>query len=308
MAHYLLAGGAGFLGSHLTESLLDDGHEVTIIDNFATGTLQNFRREIYELETLTIIEHDVTKPLPVDPEYDVVVHLASIPTPSQYMSQPIQTLRTGSLGTRRTLDVATESNATYLLTSTSEVYGDPEIHPQPESYNGNVDPFGPRACYDEGKRYAEALTRAYHTEHDVSVRIARIFNTYGPRMRDDRVIPSFIRQILRGDPLTIHGDGRQTRSFCYIDDLIRGLRSLINSDVTAPVNIGNPDEVSIRELADVVRNVADRNVSVTHTERPPDDPERRCPNITRAQDRLNWQPSVELRDGIKKTIEELRKR
>jgi dTDP-glucose 4,6-dehydratase len=224
------------------------------------------------------------------------------------MDAPIQTLRTGATGTRRLLNLARRSNAIFLLASTSEVYGNPMVHPQPESYNGNVDPFGPRACYDESKRYAEALTRAYHTEYDVSVRIARIFNTYGPRMRDDRVIPSFIRQVLRGDPLTVHGDGQQTRSFCYIDDLIHGLRSLINSDVTAPVNIGNPDEVSIRELAAVVRDVADRNVSVTYTERPPDDPERRCPNITRAQDRLNWQPSIALRDGIKKTIEEFRKR
>jgi dTDP-glucose 4,6-dehydratase len=281
---------------------------VTVLDNLSTGSYDNFGPETRRNGSFTLYEHDVTESLPVRPRFDVIMQLASIPTPRAYMDAPIQTLRTSATGTRRLLNLARRSNAIFLLASTSEVYGNPMVHPQPESYNGNVDPFGPRACYDEGKRYAEALTRAYHTEHDVSVRIARIFNTYGPRMRDDRVIPSFIRQVLRGDPLTIHGDGRQTRSFCYIDDLIRGLRSLINSDVTAPVNIGNPDEVSIRELADVVRNVADRNVSVTHTERPPDDPERRCPNITRAQDRLNWQPSVELRDGIKKTIEEFRKR
>jgi len=306
--HYCLAGGAGFIGSHLATALLSDDHRVTVLDNLSTGSYDNFGPETRRNGSFTLYEHDVTESLPVRPRFDVIIQLASIPTPRAYMDAPIQTLRTSATGTRRLLNLARRSGAIFLLASTSEVYGNPMVHPQPESYNGNVDPFGPRACYDESKRYAEALTRAYHTEHDVPVRVARIFNTYGPRMRDDRVIPSFIRQVLRGGPLTIHGDGRQTRSFCYINDLVRGLRSLINSDVTAPVNIGNPDEISIQELADVVRDIANRDVPVTYTERPPDDPERRRPNITRAQDRLDWQPSVDLRDGIKKTIEEFRKR
>jgi dTDP-glucose 4,6-dehydratase len=292
MANYLLSGGAGFLGSHFAESLLHDGHEVTILDNFTTGTLQNFDREIYERDALTIIEHDVTKPLPVDPEYDVVTHLASIPTPGEYMNRPVDTLRTGSLGTRRTLDLAVESNATYLLTSTSEVYGDPEAHPQPESYNGDVDPFGPRSCYDEGKRYAEALTRAYRQEYGLNVRVARIFNTYGPRMRDDRVIPAFVAQAQAGDDLTIHGDGTQTRSFCYVTDLIRGFRALLKSDCRTPVNLGNPDERTIADLAGIVCDVTESKSELTHTKRPPDDPDRRCPDISLARNRLGCSPSV----------------
>lgn len=301
MARYLLSGGAGFLGSHLTESLLRDGHDVTILDNFTTGTLQNFDREIYERDALTIVEHDVTTPLPVAPEFDVVAHLASIPTPGEYMNRPVDTLRTGSLGTRRTLDLAVESNATYLLTSTSEVYGDPEVHPQPESYHGNVDPFGPRSCYDESKRYAEALVRAYREEYGLDTRVARIFNTYGPRMRDDRVIPAFVTQARAGDDLTVHGDGTQTRSFCYVTDLVRGLRALVNSNCRTPVNLGNPDERTIADLAVIVQDVIDSDAGIVYTERPPDDPERRCPDIETARDRLGWSPSVSLRDGIART-------
>ena len=303
MANYLLAGGAGFVGSHLTESLLADEHVVTVLDDFSTGTLQNFDRDIYEQDALTIVEHDVTKPLPVEPEYDVVCHLASIPTPGEYMTQPVKTLQTGSLGTRRTLDLAVESNATYLLTSTSEVYGDPEEHPQPESYHGNVDPFGPRACYDEGKRYAEALVRAYREEHGLETRVARIFNTYGPRMRDSRVVPVFIEQALRNQPLTVHGDGSQTRSFCFIDDLLSGIQKLVESDVQTPVNLGTTDEVTISELAEAVIDVCDSDSSVTYTERPPDDPEQRRPDITKAQDRLGWEPKTTLRDGLRKTAD-----
>lgn len=304
MSRYLLSGGAGFLGSHLAESLLHDAHDVTILDNFTTGTLQNFDREIYECDALTIVEHDVTTPLPVAPEFDVVAHLASIPTPGEYMNRPVDTLRTGSLGTRRTLDLAVESNATYLLTSTSEVYGDPEVHPQPESYNGDVDPFGPRACYDEGKRYAEALTRAYREEYGLDVRIARIFNTYGPRMRDDRVIPAFVAQAQAGNDLTVHGDGTQTRSFCYVSDLVRGLRALVKSDCRTPVNLGNPDERTIGDLAEIIRDVTGTNAGVRYTKRPPDDPERRCPDITTARDCLGWSPSVPLREGIERTVAE----
>jgi dTDP-glucose 4,6-dehydratase len=300
---YLLSGGAGFVGSHLTDALLDDGHSVTVIDNLSTGTLQNFRPERFNNPQFTIHEADITKPIPADPEFDVVVHLASIPTPGTYMSNPIETLRTGSLGTKRTLDMALESNATYLLTSTSEVYGDPEEHPQQECYNGNVDPFGPRACYDEGKRYAEALTRAYRDTHDLDIRIARIFNTYGPRMRDDRVIPAFISQATAGNNLTIHGDGTQTRSFCYISDLISGLRALIASDVSTPVNIGNPDERSIQELADMIIEQTEPAIDCEYSERPPDDPERRQPDISKAKEQLSWKPTVALRDGLERTIE-----
>jgi len=206
----LVVGGAGFVGSHLTESFLSDGHRVTVVDNFATGTRDNLP---VDHDRITILEHDMTKPIRGDPSYDIICHLASIPTPSAYMDEPIQTLQTGATATRRTLDLAVECGATYLFTSTSEVYGDPKQHPQSEDYNGNVDPFGPRSCYDEGKRYGEALVRAYQQEHDLDTRVARIFNTYGPRKRDDRVIPAFVRQALAGEPLTIHGDGQQTRSF-----------------------------------------------------------------------------------------------
>jgi dTDP-glucose 4,6-dehydratase len=217
------------------------------------------------------------------------------------MNKPIRTLQTGSLGTQYSLDMAEKSNATYLLASTSEVYGDPKIHPQVESYNGNVDSFGPRACYDEGKRYAEALVRAYQEQYDVDIRIARIFNTYGPRMRDDRVIPAFLQQAKNGENLTIHGEGEQTRSFCYIDDLVRGLRQLIDSDCSTPVNLGNPEEVTIRELAKIVRDVVDSGSGLSYTERPPDDPERRQPDISKAKDRLGWEPKISLRNGIRQT-------
>jgi len=299
----LITGGAGFVGSHLTESFLIDGYTVTVIDDFSTGSRQNFEREIYEQDRLEVKAGDVTKPLPVEPKYDIVCHLASIPTPGEYMNKPIRTLQTGSFGTQYSLDVAEKSNATYLLASTSEVYGDPEIHPQVETYNGNVDSFGPRACYDEGKRYAEALVRAYQEQYDVDVRIARIFNTYGPRMRDDRVIPAFVRQAENRGQLTIHGDGEQTRSFCYIDDLIRGLRQLLKSDCSTPVNLGNPEEVTIEELAKIVLDVTNSRSGLTYTERPPDDPERRQPDISKAKDRLGWEPEVGLRNGISQTVE-----
>lgn len=303
MARYLLSGGAGFVGSHLTDALIRDGHEVVILDNFSTGTEQNFSREIYENDRLTIQECDVTTPLPVEPTFDVVCHLASIPTPGEYMDQPIQTLRAGADGTRHTLDVAVKSNATYLLTSTSEVYGDPEVHPQVEAYNGNVDPYGPRACYDESKRYAEALVRGYREKHDLDVRVARIFNTYGPRMRDDRVIPAFVTQAKRGKALTVHGNGTQTRSFCYISDLVRGLRFLIDSNYEQPINLGNSDERTIQNLAHVVRDVVNADIDLRYTERPPDDPNMRQPDITIAQEELNWSPSVSLRDGIERILD-----
>jgi len=300
---HLITGGAGFIGSHLTEHLLSEGHSVTVVDNLSTGTLQNFEQGVFDSDRLTIKEQDVTKPLAVDPEFDVVYHLASIPTPSEYMGKPVDTLRVGSLGTQRALDVAVESNATFLLASTSEVYGDPEQHPQRESYNGNVDPHGPRACYDESKRYAEALTRSYRDEYGLSVRIARIFNTYGPRMRDSRVVPVFVEQALRNQSLTVHGDGSQTRSFCFIDDLLSGIQKLVKSDLQTPVNLGTTDEVTISELAETVIDVCDSDSSVTYTERPPDDPEQRRPDITKAQERLGWQPTTTLREGLSQTAD-----
>lgn len=303
MSSYLLTGGAGFVGSHLTESLLSDGHNVTVLDNFSTGTRQNFNGGIHEQNGLTIRECDVTSPISVEPVFDVVCHLASIPTPSEYMDKPIATLQTGSLGTQHSLDIAVESNATYLLTSTSEVYGDPEVHPQAESYNGNVNPYGPRACYDEGKRYAEALVRAYREKYNLDVRVARLFNTYGPRMRDDRAIPTFVDQAVNDNPLTVHGDGSQTRSFCYIDDLVRGLRKLLVADYQAPVNLGNPDERTIRELAEVIISEADSESEVIFTERPPDDPERRQPDIRLAKEVMGWEPSISLRNGIRQTLD-----
>lgn len=295
----LIIGGAGFVGSHLTESFLSDGHTVTVVDNFATGSRKNLPNDHGRLR---ILAHDMTEPLSGGAIYDTVCHLASIPTPSSYMDNPVKTLQTGSLVTRRTLELAAECGATYLFTSTSEVYGDPKQHPQSEDYNGNVDPYGPRSCYDESKRYAESLIRAYQQKYDLDTRIARIFNTYGPRMRDDRVVPAFLRQAQIGEPLTVHGDGTQTRSFCYVDDLIRGLRKLIDSKCQTPVNLGNPEEVSISHLADTVIDATGSGSSVVFTERPPDDPEQRKPDISKARRKLDWSPSVSLRDGIAKLV------
>ena len=303
MSNNLITGGAGFIGSHLTERLLTNGHSVTVVDDLSTGSLQNFEPSVFDSDNFETIKQDVTKPIAVDPEFDVVYHLASIPTPSEYMGKPVDTLRVGSLGTQRALDVAVESNATFFLASTSEVYGDPKEHPQPESYTGNVDPHGPRACYDESKRYAEALTRSYRDEYDLSVRIARIFNTYGPRMRDSRVVPAFVEQALRDRPLTVHGDGSQTRSFCFIDDLLSGFEKLVESRVQEPVNLGSTDEVTINELAEVVIDVCESDSSITYTQRPPDDPEQRRPDITKAKEQLNWEPTTSLRAGLKQTAD-----
>lgn len=306
MTHYLLAGGAGFIGSHLTDTLLDEGHTVTVLDNFATSSHENLRDNVRQArDGLTVYEHDITTSLPDDvfsTQPDVIIHLASIASPDLYQAHPIETLQCGSGGTRRLLDAAAAYNATFLFASTSEVYGDPEVHPQPESYVGHVDPYGPRACYDESKRYAEALIRAYHEEYGVDTRIMRIFNTYGPRMRDGRAIPTFIRQAIGDEPITVHGDGTQTRSFCYIDDLIRGITALLQSSITSPVNLGNPDEITIREAAELIQSLTNTSSEITYTNRPADDPDRRKPDITKARRELDWEPAVSLREGLEQTI------
>ncbi len=237
-------------------------------------------------------------------ELDAVLHLASLASPVFYRDYPIKTLKVGALGTHKTLGLAREKDATYLFTSTSEVYGDPEVNPQPESYRGNVDPYGPRSCYDESKRYGEALVRGYRDKHDLNVRVARIFNTYGPRMRldDGRVIPNFMKQALTGENITVYGDGEQTRSFCYVSDMIDGLLALLRSDVDEPVNTGNPDERSILNLAEVIREVTDSESDITHNERPPQDPEIRRPDISKARSELEWTPQVSLRDGLNQSM------
>ena len=300
----LITGGAGFIGSHLCERFLSEGHAVLCVDNFITGTESNVAG-LRSAPTFVLIRHDITKPLEVEGSLDFVLHFASPASPIDYLKYPIQTLKVGSLGTLNALGIAKTKNAKFLLASTSEVYGDPQVHPQPESYWGHVNPVGPRGVYDEAKRFAEALTMAYHHEHGLNTRIARIFNSYGPRMRldDGRAIPTFIGQALRGEPLTVFGDGTQTRSFCYIDDLVDGLQRLMGVDVHEPVNLGNPDERPILDIASAV--LARFNVTTSRIEfrpLPQDDPKQRRPDLTRAKTRLAWQPSVSLEEGLPKTI------
>mgnify|MGYP006283610475 FL=1 len=304
MSRILVTGAAGFLGSHLCERLLDDGHEVIGMDNRVSGQDENLD-DIYYEDGFTFHDHDVTEFVHVNGELDWVLHLASLASPVFYREYPIKTLKVGALGTHKTLGLAKEKDAKYLFTSTSEVYGDPEVNPQPEDYRGNVDPFGPRSCYDESKRYGEAMLRAYKEEHGLNIRIARIFNTYGSRMRldDGRVIPNFIQQALTGKDLTIYGDGSQTRSFCYVSDMIDGLVALMDSDVQEPVNIGNPDERSILELAEFIIDLCDSDSGITHEELPPQDPDVRRPDITKAKRELGWEPEIGLREGLERTIE-----
>ncbi len=304
MNRILITGAAGFLGSHLCDRLLDAGHRVIGVDNLVSGQLSNLENAQSD-DQFTYIKHDVTESIPVRGDLDGVLHLASIASPEFYGEHPIKTLNVGGLGTRTTLNLAKRKDATYLFTSTSEVYGDPEVNPQPEEYRGNVDPYGPRSCYDESKRYGESLVRAYRNEYDVDVRVARIFNTYGPRMRfdDGRVIPNFLTQALTGEDLTIYGDGSQTRSFCYVDDLIDGLLALYESDIDEPVNIGNPDERSIRDLAHLVISSTNSTSGVTHEPLPPQDPKVRCPDITKIRSSVGWEPDVPLSEGIARTIE-----
>lgn len=304
MSRVLVTGGAGFLGSHLCEALLDDGHHVIAMDNLVSGQVENLNA-VFHHERFSFYEHDVTEFIHVSGDLDWVLHLASLASPVFYQNYPIKTLKVGALGTHKTLGLAKEKDANYLLTSTSEVYGDPEVNPQPEDYRGNVDPFGPRSCYDESKRYGEAIVRAYRESHGLDIRVARIFNTYGPRMRldDGRVVPTFIQQALSGESLTVYGDGEQTRSFCYVSDMIDGLMALLKSDVDTPINIGNPDERTIIELADIVLELTGSDSDISHEPPLPHDPQVRRPDISKARSELDWQPGVSLRDGLDQTID-----
>jgi dTDP-glucose 4,6-dehydratase len=303
MSTCIVTGGAGFLGSHLCEALLERGHRVICIDNLETGSLDNIAH--IRDERFTFAHHDITDYVQIDEPVDFVYHLASPASPIDYQRLPLHTLKVGSYGTHHMLGVAKFKRARFLLASTSEVYGDPEIHPQSEEYWGNVNPIGPRGVYDEAKRYAEALTMAYHRQQGVNTCISRTFNSYGPRMRphDGRAIPTFLRQALQDRPLTVFGDGSQTRSFCYVDDQINGLIALAESDVHLPVNIGNPDEYSLLELAKAVIEVSGSRSEIIHEALPVDDPKVRQPDISRARDLLGWEPTVGLRDGLRRTIE-----
>jgi dTDP-glucose 4,6-dehydratase len=299
----LVTGGAGFLGSHLCDRLLADGHRVICVDNLDTGTLENI--EHIRSGDFVFVQHDVTEHISIDEPVDEVFHLASPASPIDYLRLPLQTLKVGSQGTHNALGLAKKHRARFLLASTSEVYGDPKEHPQREDYWGHVNPIGPRGVYDEAKRYAEALTMAYHRQQGVDTHIVRIFNTYGPRMRprDGRAIPTFIRQAAEGEPLTVFGDGSQTRSFCYVSDLIEGLVRLIRSDEHGPVNIGNPEEYTILQLAEAVLEAMGSPSEVVYEALPQDDPTVRQPDITRARAILGWEPTIGLADGLAKTLQ-----
>jgi dTDP-glucose 4,6-dehydratase len=301
----LVTGGAGFLGSHLCEALVERGHRVLCLDNLETGSLANI--EHLRDDRFVFLNHDVIEHIAIDEPLDFVFHLAALASPIDYLRLPLHSLKAGSYGTHHALGLAKLKRARFLLASTSEVYGDPQVHPQPETYWGHVNPVGPRGVYDEAKRYAEALTMAYHRQQGVNTSIARIFNTYGARMRpsDGRAIPTFLRQALEARPITVFGDGSQTRSFCYVDDLIRGLVLLAESDEHLPVNIGNPDEKSLLELAETVLRLTGSSSQVVFESLPVGDPQVRQPDITRAKQLLGWEPEVELEDGLRKTIESL---
>ena len=307
MARIVITGGAGFLGSHLADSLLARGDEVVAIDNLSTGNKANIEH-LFGVEGFTFVEHDVSNFVWVPGDVDAVLHFASPASPIDYLEMPIQTLKVGSLGTHNTLGLALDKGATFFIASTSEVYGDPLVHPQTEEYWGNVNPVGPRGVYDEAKRFAEAMTMAYHRYHDLDTRIVRIFNTYGPRMRPDdgRVVSNFIVQALKGEPLTIYGDGTQTRSFCFVEDEVRGLIALLDSSENDPVNVGNPNEFTITELAEIVLEITGSSSKIEMHPLPTDDPTQRKPDITRARDILGWEPQVQLREGVERTIEYFR--
>jgi dTDP-glucose 4,6-dehydratase len=299
-----VTGGAGLLGSHLCDRLLTEGWDVLCLDSLLTGRMENLRGALRN-PRFTFQDHDVTSFVAVEGGIDAVLHFASPASPRDYLQYPIHTLKVGALGTLRGLGLAKAKGAAFLLASTSEVYGDPAVSPQPETYWGNVNPVGPRGVYDEAKRYAEAMAMAYHRVHGIPAKIARIFNTYGPRLRadDGRAVPTFIFQALNGQPLTVHGDGAQTRSLCYVDDLVEGLWRLLSSDLTGPVNLGNPEEVTINELAELVRALSGSSSEIVHVERPVDDPSVRCPDVSLARRALGWGPSVPLEEGLARTID-----
>jgi dTDP-glucose 4,6-dehydratase len=304
----VITGGAGFLGSHLVEHFLDQGHKVVAIDNFKTSTPKNiapFRKN----PRFSFIEHDVTGFIKVGGPVDAVMHFASPASPDDYLHFPIPTLKVGALGTHNALGLAKHKDAVFMIASTSEVYGDPQVNPQPESYWGNVNPIGPRGVYDEAKRFAEAITMAYHSYHKLPVRILRIFNTYGPRMRkkDGRAVPNFITQALKNRPITVYGKGLQTRSLCYVSDLVRGIDKLLHSNINTPVNIGNPQELTILEVARTIKRLTGSRSKITHKPLPVDDPHVRRPDITLARKELHWQPQINLEDGLRRTIEYFRK-
>ncbi len=303
----VITGGAGFIGSHLVDRFLSEGHEVIALDNLITGNTDNIAH-LAGRKDFKFIHHDVTNYIYIDGPVDAVLHFASPASPVDYLKYPIQTMKVGALGTHKALGLAKAKGARFLLASTSEVYGDPLVHPQPESYWGNVNPIGPRSVYDEAKRFAEALTMAYHRQHGLETRIVRIFNTYGPRMRinDGRVIPNFLPQALRGEPLTVYGDGSQTRSFCYVSDLVEGIYRLFHSDEVEPVNIGNPNEISILEFAKLVNEMTGNEAGIVFEPLPKDDPKRRKPDISKAKRILNWEPKVPLHEGLVHTIEYFR--
>ncbi len=298
----LITGAAGFLGSHLCDRFIKEGYSVVAMDNLITGQLKNIEH-LFKLENFEFYHHDVSKFIHVPGKLDYILHFASPASPIDYLKIPIQTLKVGSLGIHNCLGLAKAKNARVLIASTSEVYGDPTVHPQTEDYWGNVNPVGPRGVYDEAKRFQEAMTMAYHNFHGVETRIVRIFNTYGPKMRlnDGRVLPAFIGQALRGEDLTIFGDGSQTRSFCYVDDLIEGIYRLLHSDYPYPVNIGNPDEISISDFAEEIIKLTGTDQKVIYKDLPVDDPKQRQPDITKAREILNWEPKVDRAEGLKRT-------
>lgn len=307
MGRALITGGAGFLGSHLCDLFLARGHEVVCMDNFITGNPQNIKH-LLAREGFEFVKYDVTNYIYVEGPVDYVLHFASPASPIDYLEKPIQTLKVGSLGTHKTLGVAKDKGARYLLASTSETYGDPLVHPQREDYWGNVNPVGPRGVYDEAKRFAEAMTMAYHRFHGVQTRIVRIFNTYGERMRvrDGRVVPAFIAQALKNEPMTVFGDGSQTRSFCYVSDLVEGIYRLLMSDEVNPTNIGNPSEMTVLQFAEEIRRLTGSKSEIEFRPLPEDDPKIRRPDITKARTLLDWEPKVPLAEGLQRTIDYFR--
>lgn len=300
----LITGAAGFLGSHLCDRFIKEGCEVVGIDNLLTGNIKNIEH-LFPLKEFEFYHHDITKYIHISGEVDYIMHFASPASPIDYLKMPIQTLKVGALGTHNVLGVALAKNARILVASTSEVYGDPQVHPQTEEYWGNVNPIGPRGVYDEAKRFLESITMAYHNAHGVETRIVRIFNTYGPRMRldDGRALPTFMSQALRGEDITVFGDGSQTRSFCYVDDLVEGIYRLLLSDYHKPVNVGNPEEISLKDFAEEVAELVGGNSKIVYEPLPQDDPKQRKPDITKAKDILGWEPQVGRSEGLKRTLE-----